>query len=87
MAATSAYLACIFYFWAPMTYTLWNVQQQYLKLLIYSIISYRYAIVVVVVVFAASFFLTGLGFAVSLLTLDPLEMLGIRAPQDRVLKR
>ena len=88
VAVTSTYLTCICYFWAPMTYTLWDVQDQYLKLLVYgelnaSLRTHNHLFTTR----AAFFVLTGLGYGVSLLTLDPLELLGIRAPLNKVLKR
>ena len=33
--ASSVLLACVFLFWAPMTYTLWDIQQEQLRMAVY----------------------------------------------------
>lgn len=40
VGVTSAYLGCVFYFWAPMTYSLWDVEQLYLQIIIYGKLYY-----------------------------------------------
>lgn len=61
VALTSLYLRLVFLLWIPMPYSLWNVQQRELKMLIYAVGLLSWSFV-----------------AISLLTLDPWGLLGIK---------